>query len=136
MSEIQQKIKLRELEIVDENDQVRIRLAVKANSPTIELLDQNGKVAGQIDVSVDGYPKLEFSSVADQLLNVKLELDPKGSHLKFDHQQGASSYLFLNNQGISGLVMVDVKQQRKFAATVNEQGELNFEPEYLNQSAK
>lgn len=127
MSDIQQKLQLKELEIVDENGQPRIQLLVENGMPSIRLLNTQGQVRTQIGMTEDGFPKIELSSVPDQL-NVKLEIDPKGSHIKFDHQQGASCYLFLNNAGVSGLVMTDAQQQRKFAVTINEQGELKMEP--------
>ena len=129
MSEIQQKLRLRELEIVDENDQPRIQLGVENGVPSIKLLNDKGEVTTRIEVSEVGFAKIQLNATSEPLLNVKLELDPKGSHIKFDHQHGASCYLFLNNQGASGLVMLDAQQQRKFAATVDAQGELKVEPE-------
>lgn len=128
MDEIQQKLKLRELEIVDEHDLPRIRLSVEQGVASIQLLNSQGNVATRIEMDELGFSKIQLTSALEPLINVKLELDPKGSHLKFDHQNGASNYLFLNNQGTSGLVMLDAQQQRKFAATVDEQGGVKVEP--------
>lgn len=127
MSDIQQKLKLRELEIVDEHDQPRIRLSVEHGVASIQLLNLQGEVGARIELDQVGFSKIQLASIAEPLLNVKLEMDPKGSHIKFDHQNGASNYLFLNNQGASGLVMLDAQQQRKFAATVSEQGVLKID---------
>ncbi|RZG47463.1 hypothetical protein [Acinetobacter wuhouensis] len=127
MSDIQQKLKLRELEIVDEHDQPRIRLSVEQGVASIQLLSLLGEVGARIELDQAGFSKIQLASITEPLLNVKLEMDPKGSHIKFDHQNGASNYLFLNNQGASGLVMLDAQQQRKFAATVSEQGVLKID---------
>ncbi|AYO53220.1 hypothetical protein [Acinetobacter wuhouensis] len=127
MSDIQQKLKLRELEIVDEHDQPRIRLSVEQGLASIQLLNLQGEVGARIELDQAGFSKIQLASITEPLLNVKLEMDPKGSHIKFDHQNGASNYLFLNNQGASGLVMLDAQQQRKFAATVSEQGVLKID---------
>ncbi len=128
MGEIQQKLKLRELEIVDEHDLPRIRLSVEQGVASIQLLNSQGNVATRIEMDELGFSKIQLTSAPEPLINVKLELDPKGSHIKFDHQNGASNYLFLNNQGVSGLVMLDTQQQRKFAVTVDEQGRVKVEP--------
>ena len=128
MGEIQQKLKLRELEIVDEHDLPRIRLSVEQGVASIQLLNSQGNVATRIEMDELGFSKIQLTSAPEPLINVKLELDPKGSHIKFDHQNGASNYLFLNNQGVSGLVMLDAQQQRKFAVTVDEQGGVKVEP--------
>ncbi len=129
MSEIQQKLKLRELEIVDEHDQPRIRLSVTDGVASFQLLNSQGGVVTRIELDEAGFSKIQLTSTPKPLINVKLELDPKGSHIKFDHQNGASNYLFLNNQGTSGLVMLDAQQQRKFAVTVDEHGEVKIEHE-------
>jgi hypothetical protein len=42
-----------------------------------------------------------------------LEVDNKGAHVKFDHPGGASSYIFLNNAGESGVVLVDSNGVRR-----------------------
>ncbi|MBJ9985602.1 hypothetical protein IAE19_09125 [Acinetobacter sp. S40] len=125
---ITQTLKLRELAIVDENDQTRIQLTVKSNVPSIEFLNERGEVSIQIILGEEGYPSIQLLPISDQLLNVKLEMDSKGAHLKFDHEQGSSCYVFLNNVGTSGMVMLDAKKQRRFTASVTAQGDLHLEP--------
>nr|WP_174506708.1 hypothetical protein [Acinetobacter sp. Marseille-Q1620] len=127
MGNFTEKLKLRELEIVDENDQPRIRLSVDNGRPAIQLLQENGAIAGHIEIDKSGYPNIQLLSTPDKTLSLRLEVDSKGMHLKFDHQNGASNYLFLNNAGTSGLVMIDSQSRRRFAATVTAQGEVNID---------
>lgn len=125
---ITQTLKLRELAIVDENDQTRIQLTVKSNVPSIEFLNERGEVSIQVTLGEEGYPSIQLLPVSGQLINIKLEMDSKGAHLKFDHEQGSSCYVFLNNGGTSGMVMLDAEKQRRFTASVTAQGDLHLEP--------
>ncbi|MGA7631087.1 MAG: hypothetical protein WCB11_09990 [Terriglobales bacterium] len=45
-------------------------------------------------------------------------MDDKGTHVKFDRPGGASSYLFLNNAGESGVVFVDANGVRRLNVLV------------------
>jgi hypothetical protein len=45
---------------------------------------------------------------------VTLEIDDKGTHLKLDHPGGASTYLFMNDAGVSGLVFEDQNGKRRY----------------------
>jgi hypothetical protein len=51
-----------------------------------------------------------------------LAIDDKGTHVKFDRPGGASSYLFLNNIGESGVVFLDANGARKLDILVTAAG--------------
>jgi hypothetical protein len=55
--------------------------------------------------------------------SASLEVDDKGSHVKFDRSGGASSYLFLNNAGESGVVLLDLNGKRRLNLLVQADGE-------------
>jgi hypothetical protein len=48
-----------------------------------------------------------------------LAVDPKGAHVKFDRPGGASSYLFLNDEGVSGVVLFDKSGKRRYELLLN-----------------
>jgi hypothetical protein len=56
-----------------------------------------------------------------------LEVDDKGTHVLFDRPGGASSYLFLNNAGASGVVLVDSNGMRRFDVLVGSDNNVKME---------
>ncbi|WP_323992108.1 hypothetical protein [Nguyenibacter sp. L1] len=56
-----------------------------------------------------------------------LAIDDKGAHVKFDRPGGASSYLFLNNAGGSGMVLIDAAGKRRIGMTVTPDGKTKVE---------
>jgi hypothetical protein len=57
-----------------------------------------------------------------------LEVDDKGTHVIFTRAGGASGYLFLNNAGGSGLVLVDAQGVRRLEAVVAPDGTVRRNP--------
>lgn len=54
-------------------------------------------------------------------------LDAADPHVKFDRPGGASSYLFLNNAGTSGVVLIDAKGHRRLQALTDADGSTRIE---------
>jgi hypothetical protein len=52
-----------------------------------------------------------------------LEVDDKGVHVRFDRPAGGASYVFLNNEGASGVVLIDTNGVRRLEAVLAPNGE-------------
>ncbi|WP_168879398.1 hypothetical protein [Rhizobium sp. P28RR-XV] len=75
-----------------------------------------------------GRPALVFDNLSPALPTVSLEIDDMGAHVKFDRMGGATSYVFLNNAGGSGIVLCDAVGERRFSATVSADGDTTVHP--------
>ena len=93
-----------EIHIVDAEGVTRLTLSAKHGKPAIMLGNPNA----------DGP-------------TAKLEIDDKGTHVRFDRPGGGNAYLFLNNLGNSGLVLTDVAGKRRLHATVAADGSSRIE---------
>jgi len=111
-----------EIQIVDAQGHPRLLLSAKSGAPTIQLLDANGKVGAELSLTTDGHPLVKLSNPDATKPAAALEVDDKGAHVKFDHPDGASSYLFLNNAGGTGVVLIDTHGKRRFNAVVGADG--------------
>ena len=56
-----------------------------------------------------------------------LEVDDKGSHVKFDRPGGASAYVFLNNSGQSGIAFLDATGNGRFSIQVHANGDVTMQ---------
>lgn len=70
----------------------------------------------------NGFPSIKLQNPNPEFPSAVLELDSKGTHIKFTHPKGNSSYFFLNNEGSSGLVMINEKGERSYENIVNDKG--------------
>jgi hypothetical protein len=115
-----------EIRIVDEQGRVRMTLSAKSGSPTLELLDADSRSSLAITLDDSGRPSLRLRNPnANGPVSV-VEIDANGAHVKFDRPGGASSYLFLNNSGGSGVVLVDSNGVRRLQALVAADGSPTF----------
>ena len=120
MSESSQQ--MQELKIVDAQGRPRIVLSAKTAEPGITWLREDGQAAASLSISGSGHAALSLNAVAADQPNAVLEIDDKGTHVKFTRKGGASAYLFLNNEGVSGLVLLDKQGKRRFNVLVPEEG--------------
>lgn len=125
-AEQDQLIKTQEIHLVDEKGQTRMVLSTAKGIPSFQLLDPSGNINLDLKLDEQGFPAIVLNNPNQQYPSTKLEVDAKGTHLKFDHANGASNYLFLNNEGTSGLVMLDRNSERRFNILVDENGELTL----------
>jgi hypothetical protein len=95
-----------ELKLVDSKGRLRLLLTTDQDHPLIRMFRRDGKPA--IDLALDdrGHPSVQINN-PDGGASTTLEVDDKGTHLKMDHPNGASTYLFMNDAGVSGLVFED-----------------------------
>jgi hypothetical protein len=116
-----------ELQIRDKDGNVRILLSAKLGVPAIQLMDSNNKSNALITLDDAGRPSIKLSNPEENGPSAIIEMDHNGTHVKFDHPRGASSYLFLNNAGGSGVVFIDAKGVRRLDALVHPDGTLSVD---------
>ena len=112
-----------EVRIVDANGKPRLVLAAPPEGPTVRLLMPDGHSRAELRLDAAGRPSLKLSSPEPTQPAAALEIDDKGAHVKFDRPQGGSSYLFLNNAGATGVVLIDTKGVRRLEAALGADGE-------------
>jgi len=110
-----------QIEIVDSAGRPRLLLSAQSGAPVLQLLQPDGKVGAEVSLS-GGYPVVKLSNPDPNGPTAALEVDDKGAHVKFDRPGGASSYLFLNNAGGSGVVLIDGAGVRRLDAMVGADG--------------
>ncbi|WCK69501.1 hypothetical protein [Agrobacterium tumefaciens] len=130
--EFSRKIKPEELQIVDSEGKARIRLSALHGTPSVKLLNPDGTGAASLKLEGDGRPSLSLNNLSSDGPTAILEIDDKGAHIKFDCEGGASSYLFLNNAGGSGVVFYDAQGERRLSLVVGADGKIAISPYPLN----
>lgn len=116
-----------EVRIVDAAGHPRIVLSAKNGSPTIVLLGPDGRPAMIARTDGEGRPAIKLANPSSTGPVAALEIDDKGAHVKFDGPESASAYLFLNNLGGSGVVLIDSAGKRRLDATVAADGTAKIE---------
>ena len=113
MDAIPPQIITEEIQIVDNNGQPLIVLSGKTGKPAIRLLRRDGQQGLALSLDDADRPAIKLANTDATAPAASLEIDDKGAHVKFDRPGGASSYLFLNNAGGSGVVLIDAQGQRR-----------------------
>lgn len=116
-----------EIRIVDARGKPRILISAKDGTPTIVLLRADGETGASVALDVDGRPAVKLANPVAGGPVAALEIDDKGAHVKFDRKGGASAYLFLNNLGGSGVVLIDPAGKRRLDAIVAPDGKTTTE---------
>ncbi|TWB45005.1 hypothetical protein FBZ98_1167 [Rhizobium sp. ERR 922] len=127
MTDLPPPVMTQEIRIVDEQGQTRLVLSAKGSGPTIQILRKDGRAGASVTLDAADRPRLTLSNPDPALPTAALEIDDKGAHVKFDRPGGASSYLFLNNAGGSGVVLIDITGKRRVDATVAADGSSTIE---------
>ena len=126
-----QSVVTEEIQIIDDQGNLRIALSAKSGKPAIALMKTNGDSSVMITLDEAGRPALRLRNFDPVGLEAVIEIDEKGAHVKLDRPGGASSYLFLNNAGGSGVVLIDAQGVRRLEALVLPDGApriARFEP--------
>ena len=127
MASLPPPIVTQEIQIVDDQGHLRLLLSAKSGSPVIELLKVDGQSNVVVTLDAVGRPSIKLSNPDAGGPSAALEVDDKGAHVKFDRPGGASSYLFLNNAGGSGIVLLDAKGVRRLDALITADGTAKIE---------
>jgi hypothetical protein len=117
-----QRLVAQELHLVDEHGAPRIVLSAGSAAPSIQLLEANGAPRAVVSLDAVGRPAVKLTNPDAGGPTAALEVDDKGTHVRFDRPGGASSYVFLNNEGVSGIVLIDAKGVRRLSAMVDGSG--------------
>jgi hypothetical protein len=107
-----------EIKIVDSQGHPRIMMSAKSGDPVIRLLQTDGAPSVEVLLDSTGHPAVKLANPDLKGPTAALAVDDKGTHVKFDRPGGASSYLFLNNAGESGVVFVDANGVRRLNVLV------------------
>jgi hypothetical protein len=113
--------------MVDEEGRSRIVLSGKSAIPKVQLLVPDGRVGIELRLDENGRPGVRLSNPNSSGPTADLEIDDKGAHVKFDRPGGAGSYLFLNKEGGSWVVLVDGHGKRRMALTLDLDGGTKIE---------
>ncbi len=116
-----------EVRIVDAQGHARIILSAKDGQPTIMLLRGDSVAGATVTLDSDDRPSIKLANPDPAAPVASVEIDDKGAHVKFDKPDGASSYLFLNNAGGSGVVLLDGTGDRRASVVLSPEGQLSIQ---------
>jgi hypothetical protein len=122
MSKQMKPIVTNEIRLVDSYGKTRLLLTTQSDAPTIQLLQPDGGVGLSASLDEAGRGSVSIHNPEPSGPSVALEIDDKGSHVKFDRPGGASAYIFLKNSGQSGIVFLDATGKRRFNIQVHANG--------------
>ena len=97
------------------------------DTPTIELLPADGTIGMAISLDTDGRDSVRLNNPNANGATARLEVDVKWAQVEFDRPGGASSDLLLNDEGGSGIVLLDPKGRRKLALVASPNGEATIQ---------
>ncbi|MGZ9721984.1 hypothetical protein [Rhizobium miluonense] len=127
MADLPPPVTTQEIRIVDEQGQARLILSANGGGPTILLLRKDGTTGASVKLDAADRPTVVLANPNPSWPSAAMEIDDKGAHVKFDRPGGASSYLFLNNAGGSGVVLIDTTGKRRLDALVGADGSSKIE---------
>jgi hypothetical protein len=116
-----------EITIVDSDGHPRLLLSAKSGNPIIEMLQTNGRSSFTVALDSAGRPAMKLSNPDAAGPTATLEVVETGTHVKFVRPDGGTSYLFLNNAGGSGVVLIDTKGVRRIVVLVTADGAAKIE---------
>jgi hypothetical protein len=122
MSTVPSPIVTQEIHIVSSEGDLRILLSAASGKPFIRLMQPSGKAALELALDEADRPAVQLFNPNPAAPTATLQIDDKGAHVKFDRAGGASSYVFLNNAGASGIVLSDAQGVRQLEAVVAPDG--------------
>jgi hypothetical protein len=116
-----------EITIVDSQGHPRIIMSARAGNPVIRVLQTNEALGIEVLLDSTGHPAVKLANPDPNGPTAVLEVDDKGTHVMFARPGGASSYLFLNNAGASGVVLVDSNGVRRLDVLVGSDNNVKME---------
>ena len=101
--------------------------ASKSGIPKIEMLQMNGQSCFEVALDSAGRPAIKLSNPDAAGPAATVEVVETGAHVKFVRPAGGTSYLFLNNAGGSGVVLIDTNGVRRIVMLVTADGTVKIE---------
>jgi len=127
MNKASRPIVTEEIRIVDEQGQTRLLLSAKGGNTKVQLLRSDGEIGSEVSLDADGLPAVKLANAGPTGPMAVIEIDEKGAHVKLDGLGGASSYMFMNNAGGSGIVLLDTRGIRRLNAAIASDGAAKIE---------
>jgi len=115
-----------EIQIVDDQGHPLLLLSGKSGQPMIKFMHWDGRQGMAMALDAAGRPSVKLANPNTGAPTAMLEIDDKGAHVKFDRRGGASGYLFLNNAGESGVVLVDANGVRRLDILTSPDGQTSI----------
>lgn len=116
-----------EITIVDREGRPRITMSATTGSPSVRLLQANGAPGVEVLLDATGHSAVKLANPDPDGPTAVLEVDDKGTHVRFARPGGASGYLFLSNAGASGVVLIDANGVRRVDILVGPDGTSRIE---------
>lgn len=116
-----------ELHIVDGDGHRRLSLSAASGLPSIQMFTADGRPSFAVSLDSAGRASLRLGNADDSGPTAVLEVVETGTHVKFVRPGGGASYLFLNNAGGSGVVLIDAKGTRRLVALAPADGSVKIE---------
>lgn len=116
-----------EIRLVDGTGKTRLLLSTRSGLPVVQWLQENGTPGLSASLDANGHGSFKLQNPVTDGPVAALEIDDKGAHVKFDRSGGASAYLFLNNAGGSGVVLIDELGKRRLNMVVQADGSSTIE---------
>jgi hypothetical protein len=111
-----------EIRLVDAAGKTRLLLSIQSGLPIVQLLSEDGTPGLSASLDAAGHGSMKLHNSAARGPDAAIEIDDKGAHVKIDRSGGSSAYLFLNNAGESGAVLIDNHGKRRINMLVKEDG--------------
>lgn len=116
-----------EVRVVDPAGAPRILLSAATGAPSIVLIGRDAKPTATVQLDEQDRPSVTLANPVQGPPSAAIEIDDNGAHVKFDRPGGASSYRFLNNAGVSGVVLIDRQGVRRVSVLVGADGKVTIE---------
>lgn len=108
--------------LTDAEGKERAKLCLVDQAPTLFFYDTHHHPRLQLGLNGDGLPQIFLHGLPAAVPTVKLECDALGSHVLLSGGGRAQSYLFLKNEGGSGLVFFGPDGQRQIEVLLTADG--------------
>jgi hypothetical protein len=120
-------VETQELNILDDTGTRRLSLSARGGSPSIQMFTPEGRASLSMSLDAEGRASLHLGNSNDSGPTAVIEVVQTGTHVKFMRPAGGASYLFLNNAGGSGVVLIDTNGKRRVQILAPADGSVKIE---------
>lgn len=116
------EIKASAFSLSDGEGRERAKLSLIEQNPSLAFFDVYHQMRLQLGLSEGGLPQVFLFGKAAAEPTVKLECDPKGSHLLLRGEGGNQGYFFLKSDGGAGVVLFGAGGMRQIELLLPTEG--------------